>query len=119
MRKMYEPYEYSYINVMAPFICSLIYAVLVFLIFSKIEIRSKLINNIAETTPGIYIFHYSFISTEYVIANTLWWKDWSFDGYCKFVIIDSILMFVVGCLLDLIRNKIFLSIDIIRQKNCT
>lgn len=107
MRKMYEPFEYSYISVMEPFISSLIFSVLVFLIFSKINFKSRIINCIASTTPGIYVFHYVLIDETFAIANTYWWNDWSLGGYCKFILIDSILLFVIGYILDSVRKWLF------------
>lgn len=107
MRKMFAPPEYSYISVMQPFICCLIFALLLFLIFSKIHINSRIINHISSATPMIYLFHYNFVSYSYVIANTFWWKDWSIEGYCKFVLIDSLLLFALGYLIELLRKFLF------------
>ncbi|MCQ2519893.1 MAG: acyltransferase [Lachnospiraceae bacterium] len=100
MRKMYEPHQYSYVSVMQPFICCLIYAVLLFMIFEKMNFKSKVINRIAKATPGIYLFHFNLINTVYVIANTFWWKDWSLGGFCKFILIDAVLLFAAGLLID-------------------
>ena len=111
MRKMFDPYAYSYISVMQPFICSIIFAVLVFLIFSKLDFKSRVINHISVAVPGIYVFHLNFISSAYVIANSFWWKDWSLGGYCKFIIINTLMLFIIGYLIDLIRRLIFYFLD--------
>lgn len=107
MRKMFSPFDYSYISVMQPFVCSLIFAVLIFLIFSKFDFKSRVINHISTAVPVIYVFHFNFISTSYVIANSFWWKDWSLGGYCKFVLINTLILFVLGYLIDLVRRLLF------------
>ena len=107
MRKMYNPSEYSYISVMQPFICCLIYAVIIFLMFSKLNFSSRAVNHVAAATPGIYIFHFNMISLCFAFANTYWWKNWTISGYIAFVIVDTIILFGVGCIIDNIRMKIF------------
>lgn len=107
MRKMHDPSEYTYTSVMSPFVCCLIFAVIVFLMFSKLDFSSPVINHIASATPGIYIFHLNVISLSFAFANTYWWKNWSIGGYLAFVMIDSILLFLIGYLVETIRMKIF------------
>lgn len=104
----YSPSEYSYLDVMQPFICCIIYAVLLFLIFARIEVPSwvspKLLGRLSVSTLGIYIFHYNMISLSFILAETYWWSNWSRKGFFVFVIIDTILLFVAGTLIDLLRQ---------------
>lgn len=102
--KQYEPSQYSYISVMQPFICCIIFALLCFSFFNNMNIpSSKILSNISSTTIGIYIFHFNFIGISVSIANKYWWHDWSRNGYFLFAIIDSVLLFVIGFLIDSVR----------------
>ena len=104
----YEPAEYSYVSVMGPFLCCMIFALLCILIFEKMdipsEVLSKTVKNLASTTMGIYIFHYSLISLSFVFANQFWWSNWTIKGYFIFVIINSVFLFTGGFLTDKIRQ---------------
>lgn len=104
MRKLYEPYGYSYVDVMEPLICTLIFAVIVFLIFSKINFSSRIVNHISRAIPGIYIFHYNMTAICFAFADTYLWHTWSLSRYIVFIIIDSVLLFFMGYLIDLVRQ---------------
>lgn len=58
---LYAPNECSYITVMEPLACCLVYAVLCFLLFSGFQMRNgrlaKVLESISSSTIGIYIFH--------------------------------------------------------------
>ena len=103
-----KPLEYSYLDVMQPFVCALIFAVLCFMIAVNIKvpsgILSKTVGNISTSTIGIYIFHYNCISLSYIIADTFWWHDWSQKGYFIFVILNSLLLMIAGYVIDLFRR---------------
>ena len=44
------------------------------------------------------------ISLSFILAETYWWSNWSRKGFFVFVIIDTILLFVAGTLIDLLRQ---------------
>ena len=102
--QMESPNGYSFISVMDPFVCCLIFALLVFLIFNNINISSKVINRISPAVMGIYIFHFNFISQAFVLGESFWWHNWSLKGYVLFVLIDAVILFIVGLLIDQIRQ---------------
>lgn len=102
-----EPNEYAFTSAGGAFIYCLIYAVLMLLIFQKITFQSNIINIVSSTTIGVYTFHYVIMEYNYTIANQYWWHDWSLLGYCKFVVIDTFLLFIIALLLDLLRQFIF------------
>lgn len=116
MRKMFQPAEYSYVDVRSPFVSCLIYAVFMFLLFSKIHFRSRIVNAVAATTPGIYLFHFNLLGTAYVLAASAWWKDWSLDGFFRFVFIDTIVLFAIGAVIDGIRVALFALVKRIGRK---
>ncbi len=104
---MYKPSEYSYIAVMSPFICCLIFAVACFLIFNRIrcpKYYSNFISTVSDKTIGIYIIHYNLISISFIAADYLGWDNWSRKGYFLFAILDSIVLFVIGFLIDIVRK---------------
>ena len=112
---MWKPYEYSYINYMAPFICTLSWGALLFLIFNNIPSgkrgQTKLLTSLSSATIGILIFHYNMIDISFLLADSFWWKDWSQKGYFRFCIIDSILLFAIGFLLDAGRKIVYAHIE--------
>lgn len=113
---LYEPSKYSYIKVMAPYICSLIYAVLCFLIFNCIKMPklcSNIISAISDKTIGIYIFHFNVLDISFIMADYLGWHDWTRKGYFLFVIINSLVLFVIGFFVDVVRKW---SYKLIEQK---
>ena len=103
-----NPLQYSYVDVMQPFVCALIFAVLSFLIAVNIKmpsgILSKAVGSLSTSTIGIYIFHYNFISLSFILANKIWWHDWSQKGYFIFVILNSLLLLIGGYVIDLFRR---------------
>ena len=104
---MYEPSQYSYIKVMQPYICCLIYAVVCFLIFERMKVPgflSNTISAISDKTIGIYIFHYNFINISFIIADYLGWDNWSRKGYFAFAIVDSAVLFATGFFIDSVRK---------------
>lgn len=122
---MWEPSEYSYIDVMQPFICCLIYASLCFLIFNNINITFKgdkisgFLTAVSASTLGIYVFHYNMINITFLLGDTFWWHDWSRKGYFLFCIIDSIMLFVIGAVLDIGRRKGYKYLTTIIEKQLT
>lgn len=107
MRKMYSPYSYSYVDVANSHIYTLIFAVLVFLIFLSFNFSSPIINHISKSTPGIYVFHYNIISICFAFVDTYFWNHWSLKGFLIFVVIDSIVLFFVGYIIDLVRQFLY------------
>ena len=115
--KEYEPSSYSYISVMQPFLCCIIFSLLCFSIFNNINIHSsKALVNISASTIGIYIFHYNFMEISFTIANKFWWKDWSRNGFFLFAIIDSILLFIIGVVIDKIRVWSYKKLEVGAEK---
>lgn len=106
---MYAPNEYSYIPVMEPFACCLVYAVLCFLLFSGFQMRggrlAKVLESISSSTVGIYIFHVYVLEFSFIIANSSWWHDWSQGGFFVFALLDSLLLMTVACLVDVLRKQ--------------
>lgn len=102
---MYKPSKYSYVEVMSPYICTLIYAVLCFLIFNCIKVPqafSNIIGSISDKTIGIYILHFNLLDITFIVADYLGWHNWSRKGYFLFVIIDSLALFVIGFFVDIV-----------------
>ena len=99
--------QYSYVDVMQPFVCAMIFAFLCFMIAVNIKVPSRILpkafGSLSASTIGIYIFHYNFISLSYIIADTFWWHDWSQKGYFSFVILNSLLLMIAGYVIDLFR----------------
>ena len=113
---MYKPSKYSYVEVMSPYICTLIYAVLCFLIFNCIKVPqafSNIIGSISDKTIGIYILHFNLLDITFIMADYLGWHNWSRKGYFLFVIIDSLALFVIGFFVDIVRKW---SYKLIEQK---
>lgn len=111
----YEPADYSYISVMQPFVCCLLFALLAFFLFDHLKLRSarlsRLLGTLSSATIGIYIFHYNVITLSFLLGNSYWWHDWSRRGYFLFAILDSILLFAIGFVLDLFRQKSFARVE--------
>ncbi|MBQ6551747.1 MAG: acyltransferase [Lachnospiraceae bacterium] len=103
-----NPGAYSYISVMQPYICCIIFALICFSIMNNIRISSKisgkLLKRLASATMGIYIFHFNVISISLLLANDYWWDDWSQTGYFLFAVLDSMLLFAIGFALDILRQ---------------
>lgn len=103
-----SPLQYSYVAVMQPFVCVVIYTFLLFMITVNCKgpsgIFSKILGSVSASTIGIYIFHYNFISISFIIADTFWWKDWTQKGYFLFILIDSLFLLLAGYLIDLFRR---------------
>ncbi len=83
-------------------------AIFLFYIFKNIDIRqSKLINTIASTTLGIYLFH-----ENPVLLDVLWDKIlnisvvyYSHLFICYFLA-SVVILFVIGMIVDLVRQKV-------------
>lgn len=107
----YEPTEYSYIEVMSPFVCCFIFAILGFFFFDYLQIKngtlSKTLRKLSSATIGIYIFHFNVITMSFLLANSFCWHIWSRKGYFLFSIIDSIILFIVGFMVDIIRQHLY------------
>ena len=104
---LYAPSQYSYISVMQPFVCCLIYAMICFLAVNQMNVPEALSNiasSISSKTIGIYIFHYNVINASFFIANHFGWHNWSRRGYFLFVIVDSIVLFAAGYCIDVVRQ---------------
>ena len=106
---MYKPAEYSFIDVAQPFVCCLIYALLWFLLFDNIDLQvpaplAKALSAVSSKTMGIYIFHYNIISIAYIAANHLGWHNWSGKGFFLFILLDSMVIFAAGFLIDCVRE---------------
>lgn len=88
-------------------ILMLILSISVFMFFTKIKIKNnKFINKIASTTLGIYLLHEGYISN-YIWLN--WFKTnvFIYNKYWYiYVFISSLLVFLVGFLIDIIRQVI-------------
>ena len=50
------------------------------------------------------IFHYNIVTIAYIAANALGWHNWSRKGFLLFAILDSIVLFAAGFLLDCVRE---------------
>ena len=100
--------QYSYVDVMQPFVCAMIFAFLCFMIAVNIKVPSRILpkafGSLSASTIGIYIFHYNFISLSYIIADTFWWHDWSQKGFFIFVLINSLFLMISGYVIDLFRR---------------
>ena len=103
-----QPLQYSYVSVMQPFVCVVIYTFLLFMITVNCKgpsgIFSKILGSISASTIGIYIFHFNFISISFLIADSFWLKDWTQKGYFLFILIDSVILLFAGYLIDLVRR---------------
>lgn len=94
-------------------------AVMIFLFFRDIHFYSPVINTIASTTLGIYAIH----ENQY-IRNTLW--NLNFESHPALagnvpksyfeVLLYCIAIFVVCCIIDLLRQKLFNGISYLYQK---
>ncbi len=92
---------------MQPFICCLIYAVVCFLIFDHIKVPksfAKVISTVSDKTIGIYIFHFYFINFAFIGADHFGWHNWTRKGYFLFAVADSVVLFVMGLLIDFVRK---------------
>lgn len=118
---LHAPHEYSYIKVMQPFICCIAFSFLCFAIATKIHLTpregvSKALGSVAATTIGIYIFHFNTVGFSFIIANKYWWHDWSTKGFFLFSIIDTLLLFAISCIIELLRQRLMAFIHSRRQR---
>ena len=92
----------SYSN---PFI--IVEAVLFFLFFSLVNIKSKLINIISSTTLGVYLIH----DNMYLRTILFNWLGFNKDSYSVSILIKificTFLIFIVCSFVEYIRQKIF------------
>ena len=111
---LFSPHEYSYVKAMLPmqpFICTITFAFLCFSIATKIRIKpseklSKALGSLSSSTIGIYIFHMGIIHYAFIVANWLWWHDWSTKGFLCFVILDTLLLFIASYAIELLRKRL-------------
>ena len=103
-----KPSDYSYVAVSAPFVFCIIFSSICFLLFNNMvfthAFSGKILSNVASSTIGIYIFHYNLVQLSSLIANEVWWHDWSRNGYFVFALIDTVILFILGLLIDKIRK---------------
>ena len=80
----------------------------IFGLFSKISIHSNFINKIASHTFGVYLFHEA-----KPLRNLIWihiLKPYRYYGnvsYYAYVIVCVVAVFLSGCIVDIVREKIF------------
>lgn len=116
---VYKPSEYSYTYAISPFICCSLYALLLFLIFNNIKVPgllAKPVKTLSVSTIGIYCFHYYTISFSFIIADSLGWHHWSGKGFFFFSVMDTLLLFAIGVLLDLVRQYTYKRIEKLASK---
>lgn len=112
---LFAPSEYSYIDVVSPFICCLTYSFLLFLIFVNINVEfhpplafiGTAFDKLASSTMDVYIFQSKIISLSFTLAETFWWNNWSRKGFLVFSMIDSVIIFSIGFLISLVRQKAY------------
>ena len=111
---MYEPSEYSYVNLRQPFVCCLIYAALCFLAFDHVRVPgslSKIVRSVSDKTIGVYILHFNLITISFLLGDYLGWHDWTRKGYFLFVLLDSVVLFIAGVLIDSVRKWTYTRIE--------
>lgn len=101
-------YKYNSLPVLGSSLCW-------FLLFISFKKRKNLlINVVASTTFGIFLFHTQYIMRDYllwgkIIKPTFYMKE-STGKYVIHIICSVLLIFIVGVVVDLIRSFIFTSI---------
>lgn len=93
----------------------LIDAVFIFYMFKGMNIKqSKIINVISGTTFGIYLFHENQVFSvehfghRYLINNILKIENVNSEWYVSLLYIgETLLLFILGMIIDLIRRKVF------------
>lgn len=111
---LFAPYEYSYAKTMLPiqpFVCAMTFAFLCFAIATKVHIEpgrnaKYILGSISSSTIGIYIFHMSVIQYSFIISNWLWWHDWTTKGFMAFMFIDTLLLFTISYVIELLRQQL-------------
>lgn len=87
------------------FIFNIIGAVSLFLLFSKLDIKSKFINYVAGYTFAIYLIHFNLLIVNLVFKGLLKCQDFY---YSKFFIvhlfISIVVIFIVAFIIELIRR---------------
>lgn len=91
-------------------------SIFVFYIFKSISInKSMVINKIASTTFGIYLFHENqLFSVRSYMYN--WIVKYNNNYFLIFYFLEIFLIFVLGVIIDLIRQWIFKKIDSKKNK---
>lgn len=118
---LHAPHEYHHDAVKQPFICTMTFGFLCFAIASKAHVSlgkktSAILGAISRASIGIYIFHMSVLNYSAIIANWLWWHDWSTKGFFLFSIIDTLLLFAISCVIELLRQRLMAFIHSRRQR---
>ena len=79
-----------------------------FLLFKELEIKKQIINKIASHTFGIYLFHESPLTRIILWKNILEVpKQFSNTYFIFYALISIHIIFIVGMLIDIIREKYF------------
>lgn len=96
--------QFSYCN---PLI--ILQSVFYFYFFKTLKIKSKIISIIASTTLGIYLIHDNALMRNYIYTQIF--KLPLETIYTKMIIpkifLYTILIFLIGCIIELIRKKVF------------
>ena len=110
-----KPVDYSYVSDVAPFVFCFIYALLCFLFFNNLHVNSDFFSNVlkncSSTTMGIYIFHAKMVHISTIMANEIWWHDWTRNGYFMFSILNTLILFVLGYLIDKTRQLTYKKVE--------
>lgn len=85
----------------------LLLSISIFQFFAKLKIRSiRIINTLASTTLGVYMLHDGFLST-FLWQHLFDTKEKLESTYSLLYIIGTaLIIFIIGAIIDLIRNKI-------------
>ncbi len=89
-------------------IFNIIGSVSLFLVFTKFNFKSKLINSISKHTLSIYIIHANDFIIKYVYRNllktNLFWKS---DFLILHLLVSICIIFIICLLIDIIREFVF------------
>lgn len=73
-----------------------------FIAFSRMRFRSRLVNSVASWTLGVYLI------TDHPFVRELLWTQWfAFDKYYQTRLPISAFVFVVALMLEAIRKSLF------------
>ena len=101
--RLYYGYTWTY-----NFITNIMGSVILFLIFSKLKIQSKIINYIALFVFGIYMVHYDIQIQDFIYGKLLRCSIYSnSNGLIIHIIFSITILFLVSLLVDIIRSRIF------------
>lgn len=89
------------------FIFNVIGAISLFLAFTKMNIKSKIINNIATFTFPIYLIHFNPVVIKVIYKGVLKCEEYYFSKYFTIHMIGSVIaIYFISALIELIRREI-------------